>query len=48
MDSLRTIRKDQLMQVACRVQAEFGFRTAAKDRIVRTKDDFLGSGSSDE
>lgn len=25
------MRKDQLMQVACRVQAEFGFRLACRD-----------------
>ena len=48
MDSLRSIRKDQLMQVASRVQAEFGFRMSAKDRIPKLKEEFLGSGSSDE
>ena len=45
-DSFRSIRKEQLMQVVCRVQAEYGFRTVAKDRVPKIKEDFLGS--SDE
>ena len=31
LDSLRKSRKEQIMKVACRVQAEYGFRVAAKD-----------------
>ena len=31
VDSLRSIRKEQLMVVACRVQSEYGTRMAARD-----------------
>ena len=31
VDSLRSIRKEQLMVVACRVQSEYGMRMAARD-----------------
>ena len=49
VDSLRSIRKEQLMQVACRVQAEYGFKVASKDRLQqRVKEDYLSSGSPSE
>ena len=41
MDSLRVVRKEQLMEVACRVQAEYGFRMAAKDKCPRVREDFI-------
>ena len=41
MDSLRSIRKEQLMQVACRVQSEYGFKVAAKDPLPqKLKEDY--------
>ncbi|CAI7993822.1 AP-5 complex subunit sigma-1 [Geodia barretti] len=35
----RTTRKEQLLQVSCRVQSEYGFRTAVKDRVHRSSED---------
>lgn len=49
VDSLRSMRKEQLMQVACRVQSEYGFKVASKDRLQqKIRDDFLSSGSAGE
>lgn len=49
VDSLRSIRKEQLMQVACRVQTENGFKVAAKDRLQqKVKEEYLTSGSTSE
>jgi len=49
VDSLRSIRKEQLMVVACRVQSEYGIRMAAKDKIPKLKEEFtIGSSTSDE
>lgn len=49
VDSLRSIRKEQLMHVACRVQTECGFKAAAKDRLQqKVKDEYLLGGSSHE
>ena len=49
VDSLRSIRKEQLMQVACRVQIECGFKAAAKDRLQqKVKEDYLSGGSASE
>ncbi len=31
LDALRRARKEQVMQVACRVQAEYGFRLATRE-----------------
>ena len=45
MDSLRELRKEQLLQIACRVQAEYHFREACKERIPRRDDYYLSSGS---
>ena len=33
-DALRDSRKDQVMQVACRVQAEYEFRLATRDAAI--------------
>lgn len=41
VDSLRVVRKEQLMEVACRVQAEFGFRMATKDKYPRVREEFI-------
>lgn len=49
VDSLRSIRKEQLMQVACRIQTEYGFKVAAKDRLQqKLKEDYLSGGSATE
>ena len=37
--SLRTVRKEQLMEVACRVQAEYGFRISTKEHIPKMKEE---------
>lgn len=42
LDSLRVSRKEQLLQVACRVQAEYGFTQATRDPANEH------SGSADE
>lgn len=50
VDSLRSIRREQLLQVACRVQTEYGFKVASKDRLgQKLKEDHVTSGAvSDE
>ena len=49
VDSLRSMRKEQLMQVACRVQSEYGFKLASRDRLQqKVRDDYLSSGSAGE
>ena len=40
VDSLHSIRKEQLMVVACRVQSEYSIRMAAKDKISKLKEEF--------
>ncbi len=44
--SLRTMRKEQLLEVACRVQSEYGFRlsTQLTTRVPRGKDDTISTG----
>ena len=46
VDSLRVTRKEQLLELACRVQAEYGFRMSSKDRVPRTRDEFSFATSS--
>ena len=37
------------MQVACRIQTEYGFKVAAKDRLQqKLKEDYLSGGSATE
>ena len=35
------------MQVACRVQTEYGFKMASKDRVPRQKDDTSATSSEE-
>lgn len=48
MDSLRQCRKEQLMQLACRVQSEYGFRQAVKDTDQKGVEYMSGSSQMDE
>ena len=48
MDSLRQCRKEQLSQLACRVQSEYGFRLAVKDTDQKGVDYMSGSSQIDE
>ncbi|XP_003384843.1 PREDICTED: AP-5 complex subunit sigma-1-like [Amphimedon queenslandica] len=35
VEDFRMTRKEQLLQIACRVQSEVGFRKGAKDRVLK-------------
>ncbi len=42
VDSLRLSRKEQVMQVSSRVQSEYGFMLATKEKAIRPTDEDNG------